>query len=204
MKKIKISIFVINLLFISCDFQNDDYIEPTNGNSYNSNSLGPCNLNCDMWYKCSSRQVNPNSWWGPREWFCENVFVKYYTQGEFQGDRIKSSNNGSIESDHIHVDVGYPSLNNLNLTIQPGHNFNERYDILISFLDDSSGSFTVNTQNVYIHEFEANTAVSGDGSFTKNGSSASYTVILDLEIYVDSVLYDFNILASSQYGYYQH
>jgi len=51
-------------------------------------------LNCDTWEKCSTRQINSNAWWGPREWFCENVFVKYYQTGRFNSTQTIIDHNG--------------------------------------------------------------------------------------------------------------
>jgi len=149
-----------------------------------------------MWEKCSTRQINSNDWWGPREWFCENVFVKYYQTGIFYSTQTIIDDNGVSVESNKNINVGYPSENNLKMTIGSVGN---SYEIQISFIDSESGVFNVLHQSVYIPELNANVFCEGNGSFVKNGSSPYYTLELNLgfEIQDTGSNYDVYLIGSN-------
>ena len=182
----KLFIVYISLFFISCEKEDDFGIT----NSSSTSSLGPCTLNCDMWEKCSTRQINSNDWWGPREWFCENVFVKYYQTGIFYSTQTIIDNNGVSVESNKNINVGYPSENNLKMTIGSVGN---SYEIQISFIDSESGVFNVLHQSVYIPELNANVFCEGNGSFVKNGSSPYYTLELNLGFEVQDTGFNYDV-----------
>ena len=188
----KLFIVYISLFFISCEKEDDFGITTSSSTS----SLGPCTLNCDMWEKCSTRQINSNDWWGPREWFCENVFVKYYQTGIFYSTQTIIDDNGVSVESNKNINVGYPSENNLKMTIGSVGN---SYEIQISFIDSESGVFNVLHQSVYIPELNANVFCEGNGSFVKNGSSPYYTLELNLgfEIQDTGSNYDVYLIGSN-------
>ena len=182
----KLFIVYISLFFISCEKEDDFGIT----NSSSTSSLGPCTLNCDMWEKCSTRQINSNDWWGPREWFCENVFVKYYQTGIFYSTQTIIDNNGVSVESNKNINVGYPSENNLKMTIGSVGN---SYEIQISFIDSESGVFNVLHQSVYIPELNANVFCEGNGSFVKNGSSPYYTLELNLGFELQDTGFNYDV-----------
>ena len=182
----KLFIVYISLFFISCEKEDDFGITTSSSTS----SLGPCTLNCDMWEKCSTRQINSNDWWGPREWFCENVFVKYYQTGIFYSTQTIIDDNGVSVESNKNINVGYPSENNLKMTIGSVGN---SYEIQISFIDSESGVFNVLHQSVYITELNANVFCEGNGSFVKNGSSPYYTLELNLGFEVQDTGFNYDV-----------
>jgi hypothetical protein len=182
----KLFIVYISLFFISCEKEDDFGITTSSSTS----SLGPCTLNCDMWEKCSTRQINSNDWWGPREWFCENVFVKYYQTGIFYSTQTIIDDNGVSVESNKNINVGYPSENNLKMTIGSVGN---SYEIQISFIDSESGVFNVLHQSVYIPELNANVFCEGNGSFVKNGSSPYYTLELNLGFEVQDTGFNYDV-----------
>ena len=182
----KLFIVCISLFFISCEKEDDFGITTSSSTS----SLGPCTLNCDMWEKCSTRQINSNDWLGPREWFCENVFVKYYQTGIFYSTQTIIDNNGISVESNKNINVGYPSENNLKMTIGSVGN---SYEIQISFIDSESGVFNVLHQSVYIPELNANVFCEGNGSFVKNGSSPYYTLELNLDFELQDTGFNYDV-----------
>ena len=182
----KLFIVYISLFFISCEKEDDFGITTSSSTS----SLGPCTLNCDMWEKCSTRQINSNDWWGPREWFCENVFVKYYQTGIFYSTQTIIDDNGVSVESNKNINVGYPLENNLKMTIGSVGN---SYEIQISFIDSESGVFNVLHQSVYIPELNANVFCEGNGSFVKNGSSPYYTLELNLGFEVQDTGFNYDV-----------
>ena len=164
-----------------------------NSSSSNSSSLGPCKLNCDIWYECSTRQINSNDWWGPREWFCENVFVKYYRTGRFNSTQTIIDDNGVSVEQNKYIYVGYPSENELIVNITEISDFENSYDIRISFIDSGSGIFNVSNQSIYIPELSTNVFCEGNGSFVKNESSAYYTLELNLDFELQDSGFNYNV-----------
>ena len=186
----KLFIVYISIFFISCE-KDVDFETTTNNSS--SSSLGPGTLNCDMWEKCSTRQINSNDWWGPREWFCENVFVKYYQTGRFNSTQTIIDHNGVTVDQDKYIYVGYPSENNLTVNITEIGDFGNSYDILISFIDSESGIFNISNQSVYIPELNANVFCEGNGSFVKNGSSPYYTLELNLDFELQNTGFNYDV-----------
>ena len=193
-----ISVFVISVFFVSCEKEEDSINFNSNSNS-NSNSInlgpsGPCDLDCEEWEECSSRLINSNEWWGPSEWFCENTLVKYYQTGRFEAMQTITDDNGLAITEHTHIYVGYPNVNELNLTIGEL----ESYDIRISFI--SPNEFNILNQSVYVPEINDNLLYQGSGYFEKNGSSPSYTIEISLDYTYNSMNYHLHIIGSNQYG----
>ena len=191
-----ISVFVISVFFVSCEKEEDSIYFSSNSNS-NSINLGPsvpCDLDCEEWEECSSRLINSNDWWGPSEWFCENTLVKYYQTGRFEAMQTITDDNGSAITEHTHIYVGYPNVNELNLTIGEL----ESYDIRISFI--SPNEFNILNQSVYVPEINDNLLYQGSGYFEKNGSSPSYTIEISLDYTYNSMNYHLHIIGSNQYG----
>ena len=186
----KLFVVFISIFFISCE-KDDDFA--TTANSSSTSSLGPCTLNCDMWRKCSTRLINSNDWWGPREWFCENVFVKYYQTGRFNSTQTIIDNNGVTVDKNKYIYVGYPSENNLTINITEIDDFGNSYNISISFIDSESGIFNVSHQSIYIQELNTNVFCEGNGSFVKNGSSPYYTLELNLDFEIQDTGFNYDV-----------
>jgi len=191
-----ISVFVISVFFASCE-KEEDSINP-NSNSINWGPSGPCDLDCEEWEECSTRLINSNDWWGPTEWFCENILVKYYQTGRFEAMQTITDDNGLAITEHTHIYVGYPNVNELNLTIADEHVLLESYDIRISFIN--SNEFNILNQSVYVPEINDNLLYQGSGYFEKNGSSSSYTIEISLDYTYNNMNYYLHIIGSNQYG----
>ena len=189
-----ITVFFICVFFVSCEEENSDPISINIGSPSQ-----PCDLECEDWEDCSTRLINPNDWWGPREWFCENILVKYYQTGRFESMQTITDDNGVSITEHNHIYVGYPNVNKINLTIgDEHHGLFEPYNIQITFIN--SDEFNILTQSIHVPEINDNVMCQGYGYFQKNGSSASYTLEIDLDYIYNDMNYHLHIIGSNQYG----
>ena len=186
-----ISAFVFTIFFVSCE---------TNSNTINfGRPTEPCDLDCEEWEECSYRLINSNDLLGPTEWFCENILVKYYETGRFESMQTITDAKGFESTEHNHIYVGYPSGNNINLSIgDEHHGLFESYDIQISFIN--SDEFNILNQTVYIPEYNDNVSYQGSGYFEKNGSSSSYTIVMSLDYIYNDMNFNLYIVGSNQYG----
>ena len=119
--------------------------------------------------------------------------MKYYQTGRFNSTQTIIDNNGDAVEQNKYVYVGYPSENNLTITITERDDFGNSYDIRISFIDSESGVFNVLHQSVYIPELNANVFCEGNGSFVKNGSSPYYTLELNLGFEVQDAGFNYDV-----------
>tara|TARA_B100001250_G_C19344151_1_gene590371 strand:- start:13 stop:621 length:609 start_codon:yes stop_codon:yes gene_type:complete len=195
-------IILISIFIISCE---KDFFEPiTNENrtqiSNVSSSSEPCSLNCSQWEKCARKSISgdPFDFFGPRRWTCENIFLKYYRTGRFKSRQTIVDPNGLSSTKDLYVRVSYPNENRVNLTLGDL----DSYEIQISFIDSESGLFNVSNHSVYHSQINDVIIYNGNGSFVKNGSSASYILELDLTFQYSGVDYDFHLIGSNQYGYH--
>ena len=203
-------IVLSGIFFSSCE---KVFLEPTtNSNTYqtsnlNSSSSEPCTLNCSEWEKCTkSGSGDPFDFGGPRIWKCENVFNKYRFSGRgycYRGVQTIDDNQNTITND-IFVKVGFPTANQIILTLSNKNpciyalGEEEAFDIQIIFTDSESGFFNVNNYSVYNPLIDANVLYNGSGSFVKNGSSASYTLELNLTYNHNGSNHDLYLIVSNQ------
>ena len=154
----------------------------------------PCTLNCSEWEECDTRQINQNDWFGPREWYCNNVFEKYFAR-HFNTSQTIVDNNGTVISTHnsIKVNVGFPSNNiiTLNLGLYPYDNF-----IQIYFIDPDSGLFNIPNQSFSATNIHTNVYIEGAGSFVENGSSPYYTLEINASYEYEGNNYHIHIIGT--------
>ena len=154
----------------------------------------PCALNCSEWEECATRLINSNDWFGSREWYCKNILDKFSNSGRYEVMQTITDNNGYSVSEHNHIYVGYPSVNKLHLTFSETND-----DILITFFN--AELFYIN-QSIYVAQLNDYVHCEGEGSFIRNGSSASYTLEINLTYNYNDINYNLNISGSNQYGYH--
>ena len=188
------TLFVISIFLFSCK-KGEINSTVTNPGS-TSGSIEPCNLDCPQWQECSRRLINPNNWLGPSEWYCKNIFIKYYQTGIFEATQNITDDNGVAITEHTHINVGYPSGNKLNLSI--GANVSESYDIQISFINEED--FNIPYDLLYLPELEDYVFCQGSGDFERNGNSASFTIEINLNYTYNNMNYHLHIIGSNEYG----
>ena len=182
-------IFVIQLFLFSCQKEYDEPVIISLGSPSD-----PCDLDCSEWEQCATQLINPNDWWGPTRWICESVFQIYYHRTFMSTQTIT---NDSVSSSTTHTTMYVKNIYDENkVTLLIYQDWNDRYELILQFLNPNSGFFNVLPQSVHNPVLDEIIFYEGNGSFIKNGSSPSYTLELNLIYQYNNKDYNMNVIGS--------